>query len=420
MFPLLFLTVSVLLPQESRVDRALVQRLQNASASASVRMEALEELSLRSGPLPYGAVQSAQSIVRGIWQVDYARCLTRCGPDALPELRKLLNKHDPLIQAEAVYGIVLHDKAQGESFALRILRDSRKPTEARMAAMRGLGDRGSLLAKPEALRRIATASGGVLLEALDFLKKTPMQEDVRYLVEVLENHDGRAAAEAVEMLRTITGYRVGDDPRTWRFFMVKHQADGTPFRHAGGREQKPDPTLSYMGIPILGDRVVFVLDSSGSMDSPMAERGDETRGQRAVTELAALLPRLPKDAKFSILFFDSNVHSFASGLVSKSKKNVTAATEWLQERKFNGGTNLFGGLSEAFEIKDVEEVILLSDGEPSVGEVQDVEKIRAWVQRWNRWRKVRVSTVALSAPRGARQFVAKLAQENGGVCRDIR
>jgi Mg-chelatase subunit ChlD len=99
---------------------------------------------------------------------------------------------------------------------------------------------------------------------------------------------------------------------------------------------------------------------------------------------------------------------------------VIAATSWLQQREFTGGTNLFGGLAEAFELKDVEEVILLSDGEPSAGEVQDVNKILAWVQRWNRWRKVRVSTVALSAPRVARQFVAKLAQENGGVCRDIR
>jgi hypothetical protein len=420
MFPLLFLTVSVLLPQESRADRALVERLQNVSASAATRIAALEELSLGSGPLPYAAVQLAEPIARGIWQVDYARCLARCGPEALPDLRKLLNKHDSMIQAEAVYGIVLHDRAGGENFATRILRDSRKPAAARMAALRGLGDRGSLLAKPEALRRLATANGGVLLEALDFLKKNPMQEDVRYLVEVLENHNGRAAAEAAEMLRTITGYRVGDDPRTWRFFMVKHQADGTPFRHSSGGEQKPAPTLSYMGIPILGNRVVFVLDSSGSMDTPMAERSGETRGQRAVAELVALLPRLPKDAKFSILFFDSKVHSFARGLVSKSKKNVIAATSWLQQREFTGGTNLFGGLAEAFELKDVEEVILLSDGEPSAGEVQDVNKILAWVQRWNRWRKVRVSTVALSAPRVARQFVAKLAQENGGVCRDIR
>ena len=107
-------------------------------------------------------------------------------------------------------------------------------------------------------------------------------------------------------------------------------------------------------------------------------------------------------------------------MVLRSDKNVARAVQWLESRRFRGGTNLFEGLADAFDSKDVEEIILLSDGEPSVGEVQDPDRIRAWVQRWNRWRKIRLSTIALSAPRLARSFVAKLAEENGGVCRDIR
>ncbi|MCX8229340.1 MAG: VWA domain-containing protein [Planctomycetota bacterium] len=406
--------------QGGREVHLLQDRLLNSSQSAESRVLALEELSMCTQSLSLEAIRAAEGIARGEWKVDYARCLARCGPEALPFLHKLLNQSNTLVKAEAVYGIVMQDVEKGEMFAMKYLRDARKSVETQVAALRALGDRGSMLAKPEALRRLGTAQGALLLEALDFLKKNPMQEDVRYLVEVLENHDGRPAAEASALLQGITGYRVGDDPRTWRFFMVKHQAAGTPFRREGGADEKDVSTISYMGIPIMGNRVIFVLDASGSMGSPLAERTGETRGERAVQELVALLPKLPKDGQFNIIFFESSVSKFSSSMVSRSDKNVARAIQWLESRRFHGGTNLFEGLADAFDFENVEEIILLSDGEPSVGEVQDPDRIRAWVQRWNRWRKIRLSTIALSAPRLARSFVAKLAEENGGVCRDIR
>ena len=247
-----------------------------------------------------------------------------------------------------------------------------------------------------------------------------MLEDIPYLVDVLDGHDGRPAAEAASLLQSITGYRAGDDPRTWRFFMVKHKVEGSPFRRDSAEDEGAVPTLSYMGIPILSNRVVFVLDASGSMDSPLAERDGETRGQRAVEELISLLPRLSEDAKFSIIFFDSLIDSFSGSMVHSSRKNISEATSWLKRRQFKSGTNIFGGLSAAFDVSDVEEIVLLSDGEPSVGEVQDMMKIRSWVKRWNRWRLIRLSTVSLSAPRGAREFLARLADDNDGSCRDIR
>ena len=203
--------------------------------------------------------------------------------------------------------------------------------------------------------------------------------------------------------------------------LVEHEVEGSAFRRDAGPAEASHQTLSYMGVPIEGERIVFVLDASGSMNAPLAERTRETRGSRAVSELAELLPRLPRSASFDILFFESKIEGFSGGrLVPCEEKRIAAADAWLGERAFDGGTNLYGGLEEAFARKGVEEVILLTDGMPSVGEVQDPHRILAWVQRWNRWRKVRVSTIGLSAPRQADRFLSKLAEQNGGVYRAIR
>jgi Mg-chelatase subunit ChlD len=121
------------------------------------------------------------------------------------------------------------------------------------------------------------------------------------------------------------------------------------------------------------------------------------------------------------VFFESSISGFGGGrMVNRADKRIEAAHSWLDERVFDGGTNLFGGLEEAFTRKDLEEIILLTDGMPSAGEVQDPHRILAWVQRWNRWRKVRISTIGLSAPRQADGFLAKLAEQNRGVYRAIR
>ena len=62
----------------------------------------------------------------------------------------------------------------------------------------------------------------------------------------------------------------------------------------------------------------------------------------------------------------------------------------------------------------VEEVFLLSDGEPSVGSVKDPEEILRVVREINRYQKIRINTVFTGTDKGA-EFMRKLAEQNHGV-----
>lgn len=416
------LALFALLPQFAEVSvQSLEQRLLDRSESAEVRVRVLEELAMRDACVSWEACEAAESVARGPWRVDWVRLLGNAGEPALDELRRQARARQELVRAEAVYGLVRQDRAGGERLAREVLHDDREPIEARVAALRGLAERGSILAHVEALRMLESGPELLRLEALDVLRRDPSSADVPYLIDVVDRCDGRPQVAAVRLLQDITGYRIGSDARSWRYFLAKHRSEGTPFQRDAGPQEASHQTLSYMGIPLLGQRIVFVLDASGSMNAPLGERTRQSRGVRAVDELADLLPRLPHDANFDIVFFESRVDGFGSGRMVRGRDaKLEDAREWLSDRVFDGGTNLFGGLEEAFSRDQVEEIVLLTDGMPSVGEVQEPARILAWVQRWNRWRKVRVSTIGLSAPREADQFLSRLAEQNGGVYRSIR
>ena len=425
---LLLLLAVLVAPQGSRAPvparqldcETLLERIGERRLPREERMAYLEELAVRGQALEFDAVHRIRGSVRGEFMVDYVRCLSLCGSEALPELRKLLKRHDPAVTAEAVYAVTRLDAAGGESYAKQVLADPRAPVEARVAALRGLDARRSVFARGEALRRLGRAEGPLLIECLQVLRRNPELQDAPYLVELLHRREGRPANEAVRLLQKLTGYKIGRDPRAWRFWMLKHRAQATAFRAA---EDAPGEagteTITYLGIPILGEKVVFVLDSSGSMETPLPEHTALTRGARAVQELIGLLPRLPERAAFDVVFFQTDVESYARKLVPRSEENLLEIIAWLRRHAFTGGTNLHDGLRQAFEHDGVEEIFLLSDGEPTVGELIEPGRIEARVRRWNRWRNVRVNTISFGAPPEARNFLYRLAQAHDGVCRVI-
>lgn len=402
---------------EVRAAEQLMSVVTDRSTHAQRRMRALEELALLNVPLELEPLLEIRRQVRSAWLGDYARCLGNTHEGALSTLHQIFEKADAYGKAESVFSIVRLDQAKGERFASKILRSLDVPEEARVAALRGLRLRKSPFARVEALRRITTARDALLLEALITLKSMPDSGDIPYLIDLVSEGEGRAANEAVRLLQELTGYRIGRDAKAWKFWMLKHKAQGTPFRREPTASEKEPETLSYLGIPILGEKIVFVLDSSGSMNSPMPENYSHTRGSKAVEELVRLMPRLPKKGAFDVVFFDSSVSSFSGHLASPDEENLKRITNWLRKNNFEGGTDIHGGLEAAFEREGVEEIILLSDGEPTSGDIIEPRQIEKRVQRWNRWRNVRINTISLGAPAEARNFLYRLAKSHDGICR---
>jgi len=401
------------IPEPSRMQ--LIAVLEDRKRDAEVRALALELLAYRGEPVPFDAVHSVKHLARGEVQVDYARCLGLAGEEALKTLRSMDRNRRPEVRAEVIYALVKLEE-DGEELGRRFLRNRKEKPVVRVAALRGLADRGSPFAQVEALRRLQMEEGTLLFECLSILRREPSQDHVSALIELLGTSTGRAANESVAMLQRITGYRIANDYKTWKHFFLKHKAEGTPFY----REPDPDAgelTLSYMGVPIYSDRVVFVLDSSTSMKSFLPEQRMETRATKAVKEMVQMLPRLPSTARFNLIFFGTEVEYLYDGLVDLEEDSLEEARDFVEGNAFDGGTNLFGGLEMGMYDPEVEEVLLLTDGEPSVGEMVDAIRILARVDRWNRWRNARISTISFGAPPQARAFLYRLAMENLGSCR---
>jgi hypothetical protein len=62
----------------------------------------------------------------------------------------------------------------------------------------------------------------------------------------------------------------------------------------------------------------------------------------------------------------------------------------------------------------IDELFILSDGDPTTGEVRDTDSICELVQQANKYAKIRINAVFTGTGKGA-ALLRRLADENGGV-----
>ena len=332
----------------------------------------------------------------------------------LDSLKPYLRTRRVDLRAEAVFARVINDPDGGESFAAEVLREQQVPMEVKVAAMRGMAWHHGARGRVEALRQLSRAEGALLLEALDLIALDVSSTDIPYLIRVLEAQPGgRAESKAVQMLRDLTGYKMANDAKAWKYWMRYHKATGTPFFREQSDEENEEWTVSYFGLPIYGKDVVFVLDSSGSMGAEMEERGPGSRGQIAIKEVDQLLPRLPSNGSFGLVCFASEVRCLSSAMLERNSPSLARAKQWTAARNFDGGTDLFGGLKRALEFSPIEEIVLLSDGAPSVGE-RDPREIALGISNANRWLNLRISAVGIGVGPAQRRLLKEITVQNDG------
>ncbi|KAF4114531.1 inter-alpha-trypsin inhibitor heavy chain H2 [Onychostoma macrolepis] len=124
----------------------------------------------------------------------------------------------------------------------------------------------------------------------------------------------------------------------------------------------------------LSKNIVFVIDVSGSMWG--------LKMKQTVEAMKAILDDLSMDDYFSIVDFNHNVRCWSDDLVQASSIQVDEAKKYVQSIKPNGGTNINEALLRAVQMlvrasnqglidpRSVSMVILVSDGDPTVGEIK--------------------------------------------------
>ncbi|MCK5943806.1 MAG: HEAT repeat domain-containing protein [Planctomycetes bacterium] len=308
-----------------------------------------------------------------------------------------------------------------------------------------------------ALGRTTWRADMVLVRLLDDFRSA---EAVPALIAVLERFrdhpedvengklSGLLRFQVHELLVSMTGAVFSaEQPDKWRE-LWEREKDNIAGAIKPSSDEKPSSgtaAAGFVGIPVQGTRVVFIMDLSGSMDWPMDDGGRRTRRiDYAKRELLKAIDGLAPNAQFNLVTFngDEEAETWSKDLVPANKRNKQRFAKFVDKLRPLGGTNLWSGMEKALGIKSlvygnhyettVDEIFLLSDGAPSVGDVIDPIEILRLTQEVNRFKEVRINTVFISSqtpPQVAAQqrgmslspqeLMRRMARENGGRFRDV-
>jgi Ca-activated chloride channel family protein len=124
------------------------------------------------------------------------------------------------------------------------------------------------------------------------------------------------------------------------------------------------PKSEYTEQEIMGKRITFVVDTSGSMAGEKMKYAKEA--------LKYCLNKLSNDDLFNVVRFSTDVEGFEKAPVSASKENVQRAMNFVERMEAAGGTAIDEALTTALaghvKAEEPNLVVFITDGHPTVGE----------------------------------------------------
>ncbi len=237
---------------------------------------------------------------------------------------------------------------------------------------------------------------------------------------------------AGSLLRAMTGALIAvDDAKGWREFWQREQ-DQIVVPTTLAKDRPQTTRAQFFGVPVTGGAIAFVIDTSGSMNDQVAgTTADADRRPRELTRLRAAkdqivsaVQAMDPDATYSLWTFAERAHLWTSTPIRPTPQSTRSLVELLSRLRSHGGTNLYDGLAKSLQLADlkfgeqnqtkIDELFVLSDGQPTTGEVRDSDGLLQIVREANKYAKVRIHTIFTGTGSGG-DLLRRLAEENGGV-----
>ncbi len=349
---------------------------------------------------------------------------------------------------------------------LRALGD-KEPRVRGMAAY-ALGQHRAMDAMEPLLKLLDDRYWQVQAAALSSLPRLSDKEELRArvvpaLVEYLDGVSGRLAVDAADTLARITGKRLGRDAAKWRRFLAGEDvstasAGGSGGGAASGGYGNVAERPHFYGMEVVSNRVVLLMDISLSMNDPIEIDKDrlrrETSRRRAVTgrkgaagaaddddedrrydipwwriktrldlareQAILLVSQMKEEQEFDIIFFSTKVDTWMGRLVPANSANKQKAIAALRAVKPDDKTNTWGALAAAFDLmhndkksyeQGPDELYLVTDGAPSVGDIVEPDQILAAVLQLHKAKPIRINCIGIGVNL---RFMRKMCRATGG------
>ena len=353
----------------------------------------------------------------------------RRAEDALPRLESFLTEAEDAAEVgDALEAIgAIRENAEAWIGELQV-HATHADLEVRNAALKLLGESGQPAVLPALVQALSHESWSTRLAAANAIEQLRVKEGVGALCARAALEEGRIAAELGRILFRLTGRPFAENGAWWRDWWER---EGAVFEFPSSAEleqrARTEPeqrhktaAIQFFGIKLESRRVAFVLDVSGSMQDPIASatgEGEVTRLVRAAAELERCLDELEEKSFFNLITFSDGVTRWKPRITELTPETLADAKSFVERFRAGGGTNLFGGVSAAFEDQDVDTVYVLSDGEPTAGDIKDPAAIRSTIAGWNARRGVKIHCISVGLDLAVLRW---LAEDSGGTYLQLR
>ena len=354
--------------------------------------------------------------------------------ESLPDLHAMLTKGknpgDQRIAIEAISEIERNASAWTKELVGFCASADR---DVRNTAIEMLGRSRDKLQVPVLLTALDHDDWSTRFTAIEAVAEMKDKQTVPKLIERLGKDEGRLKKRIAEVLWQLTAQPFDEDLAKWKNwwteaaekFAVATEKDldkATAERERRRLSERTRGTVKFFGIKVESHRVIFIIDISGSMLESMYGRYVGKRGASRIDvakqEVVQAIQNLEEGTLFNILAFSSSITRWQKeGIGSVSTQSRKDAVDWVERLGASGATNLYDTVKMAFEDKDVDTIFIMSDGEPTNGEVIDPYRIREDVAFWNKHRKVKINSIAIG---GNLEILEWLAADAGGKYMQMR
>lgn len=327
-----------------------------------------------------------------------------------------------------------------EAVLATILAKDRDP-HVRSAAADALGDQGRIESEPVLVAGLKDKFAVVRAACIASLRVVGGKAAVDALIDRVPLEKGRLLQDVILVLRHLTGVTYHDNVVLWKEWW---EGQRPSYKRPEGRGKRVDPRVrkrdlladgngeGFYGLRFRSQALVYLIDVSGSMNERVRAAGttgfggdDETKLARAKRELVRSLTGLPSEMMVNVVAYSDGLRPYAPGMIKLDAKNRRGLIAWVKALRATGKTNIYDALEFVLDEARgrrgrpsremiVDTVVLLTDGLPTAGRVQDSDLIASEVERMNDRTRVVVHTVGVGPDHDA-ELLKRLSVESQGV-----